>query len=566
MSTNENEQVSLEDLNYFWMENGAPCFMADREDICEVIESLGFQIYYLIADSETEKIVEGKDSQQKPYKYSIFDRKARVLKVVNNIVGRSISETDDEFGPDVLASVQEEAFYNMPKIPQNLTDKLDEFFRLVHAQHGTESIVILTFDPTKEDSSGWGILVPEQTNTSVHCKYDADSIVDLKPDHVIIVGSVHSHPEMAAYASGTDHQDQADFDGIHITYGWQKSVNGGATQYHAEMQLSGTAYKLNIEDVFETNITLKDPDPEVVEWTGKVKKALPPYQPSVTGVQQTQAQSAAQGYTPHTAITGTKPTKAQVIPFNFSQLDGHLIAEIDLNSTSSSECPACQTKIFRYNLTNGYCHACHMLLADSNASLNEIQLTMNNLLVAQDKSTELAYYLWCRDDKNDNFLINLKPDDLDSRPTDYGIRYDMETWEDTTLTSANDYLDRHTAEEEEKEEVLFLYGQDTTLCCAVNSDRAWTECKCPITVYFEDIEVFDEATASLTIYEENSPCQACAFFSSPECSSYRSMVIDYIENKELPKVQLNGCDEWTDYDTLAAKIDSGMYGFNYDYR
>jgi hypothetical protein len=555
MSNNTENQVSLEELNYFWMENGAPCFMADRENICEVVESLGFQIYYLIADSETEKIVEAKDAQQKPYKYSVYSRKARVLKVVNNIIGRAITETDDEFGPDVLSSVQEEAYYNMPKIPVELADKLDEFFRLVHAQHGTESIVILTFDPTKTDSSGWGVLVPEQTNTSVHCKYDADSIVEIKPDHVIIVGSVHSHPEMAAYASGTDHEDQADFDGIHITYGWQKSVNGGATQYHAEMQLSGTAYKLNIEDVFDVNTTIKDPDPEVVEWTGKVKKALPPYQPSVTGAQHQKHQGQAQGYTQATGTIGTNPTKPQVIPFNFSESDGQLIAEINF-SVKAPKCPACQTPVYRYDITRGYCHSCHMPMIDSNASLHEVEHALDKFLTSRNKTTTSAYYLWCIDEKEENFLINVKPDELDSRPDDPGLRYDMDQWDGPNFIY----------EDTEEDNTLFFYGKDKTLCCACDSDRAWTECKCPVTVFYEDVENFENAMidAKVEIYKTDSACQVCAFFSSPECSQYREMIINYVEEKQMPTYQLDSCEDWIDFNEVASKIDSGEY--TYDYR
>ena len=37
MPNKDKEPVTLDDLDYFWMANGAPCFMADREDICEVL-------------------------------------------------------------------------------------------------------------------------------------------------------------------------------------------------------------------------------------------------------------------------------------------------------------------------------------------------------------------------------------------------------------------------------------------------------------------------------------------------------------------------------------------------
>lgn len=271
----ENLKVTLDELDYYWLPNGAPCFLANRINICDDIEALGFQIYYLIAHKET---ITTTTTTYKPGSPSTTAPTAtyesKIFKVVNNFVGRAVSIVEEDFG-DKMFSIKDEASYSMPAIPNILIDKLDEFFRLVYAQHGTESIVLLTYDTTKEGSEGWGILVPEQVNTAAHCKYDPDSIVDLKEDHIMIVGSVHSHPEMSAYASGTDHSDQADFDGLHITYGWQKSVSNGATQYHLELQMAGTAYKLTVDDVFEDRILIKDPDPDVVEWSTKVKKVLP---------------------------------------------------------------------------------------------------------------------------------------------------------------------------------------------------------------------------------------------------------------------------------------------------
>ena len=45
--------ITLDDMNYFWSPNGAPCFITSNwgemnDNICDVIESFGFQIYYLI--------------------------------------------------------------------------------------------------------------------------------------------------------------------------------------------------------------------------------------------------------------------------------------------------------------------------------------------------------------------------------------------------------------------------------------------------------------------------------------------------------------------------------------
>lgn len=553
----EQENVSLDDLNYFWMPNGAPCFMADREDICEIVESLGFQIYYLIANLEEEKTVDGKDAQNKPIKYTVSEFTGSLLKVVNNMVGRSIAIAEEPFPSDQFAAVKTEAYYSLPKIPYSLIEKLDEFFRVVDAQHGTESIVILTFDPNVDDSSGWGVLVPEQSNTSVHCKYDADSIAFLKPDHVMIVGSVHSHPGMAAYASGTDHADQADFDGIHITFGWQKTVNNGATQYYAEMQLSGNAYKLDIDDVIEFSNVKKDPDPEVVEWTTKVKKALPPSQHLGTGVQYRtgtavptqQDQQTNRRPNPTTTTTGSRP---QTIPFDFDPTQGVLIAEVDF-SAKSPTCPSCDYILFEDDAEeDGSCPACDIMIASASWSLGQIEASATAYLDRSNQDSSCAFYLWCKDDTS-SFLIQVKADELDSRPDQNGTRIpldytDEQEWEGGLSLFKDDNLG------------LMFYTPDITICCMVDAAKAWVDCTCPETVYFEDINSFDTATRDMELYSPSTSCVDCAYNSNPECPAYRQAIIEFVTDKTLPASEsIIPCDSWVDFNYIASAIDSYNY-------
>jgi len=556
MSTN-NEQLTLEELDYFWMSNGAPCFVADRDDICEIVESLGFQIYYLIADLSVEKTVDGKDSTNKPIKYTVENKTASVLKVVNNIIGRSVSVSEDEFGSDVLASVQEQATYNMPKIPKALIDKLDEFFRLIHAQHGTESIVILTFDPTKNDSSGWGVLVPEQENTSVHCKYDADSIAILKPDDVIIVGSVHSHPEMSAYASGTDHADQADFDGIHITYGWQKSVNAGATQYYAEMQHGGSAYKLDIDDVFEDYVSLKDPDPDVVEWSTKVKKVLPPYINTGVTHQSTTALHQASEYTRRTTAGSNSRLAPQIIPFDLPSYDAQVAVEVVFDN-NSARCYSCQSLLFMTDVNKGYCPGCEIPIVSSDASLHEIEIIIKEHLYRNAKDVDVAYYLWCKEVDGRDFVIQIKPDGMDSRPSANGTKITVEDITDQDEWDAGVSLLKN----DEQISSLFFYNEDVTVCCGVPSVKAWVDCNCSATVYWEDIQDFESAAHNVLLYAPDSICQSCAFYNLPECASYREALITYTIDKELPSKTIDGCDNWIDFTKVANDIDSGLYDYS----
>ena len=47
-------QVILDQLQHFWMPSGVPCFIADRSDICDIVEDMGFQIYYLLGNDVKE--------------------------------------------------------------------------------------------------------------------------------------------------------------------------------------------------------------------------------------------------------------------------------------------------------------------------------------------------------------------------------------------------------------------------------------------------------------------------------------------------------------------------------
>jgi hypothetical protein len=370
LDTNES-QLTLDDLSVVWNEeDGLPIFTSDKDNICDIVENLGFQIYYLVGNNvevkkESLKVTENNKLVTKTV--DVEHRNLQVFKVVNNFVGRCIAKADIQLpGLNDVATL---AHYNMPLIPHVIVDKLDQFFRLVDAQHGTESIVMLTYDITKEGPEGWGILVPDQENTAAHCNYDPHSIAEVKPDNVMIVGSVHSHPHMAAYASGTDHADQADFDGIHITYGWQKSVNNGATQYHIEMQMAGTAYTLRPEDVFENFVIQKEPDPEVVEWSSKVKKELPLH--SMGGYPtnpKTSHQLSPQSRTAHTAGNSVRPRwidyLAQDKSFDALGLpqDYIIFQEIPSYATTGSSCEICGTYLDHFNIHDNICDVCDVPL------------------------------------------------------------------------------------------------------------------------------------------------------------------------------------------------------------
>lgn len=549
-----DNQITLDDLNYFWMPNGAPCFMADRDDICDVVEAIGFSIYYVLGN--LQKVTTNTSTTYKPTTpgaatstpttttTQTITKNAQLFKVVNNFVGRSVAPSTDPL-PDQFVSLEENCVYNLPLIPFALTEKLDEFFRLVHTKHGTESIVLLTFDPSKDDSSGWGILVPEQTNTAAHCSYDAESVVALKPDDVFIVGSVHSHPDMPAYASGTDHADQADFDGIHITYGWQKSVNNGATQYYAELQLNGSSYKMDIEDIFEFYTLNKEPDPEVVDWSDKVKKALPP----TMGGTSTTVQQVRQAL-PHTPQTETgedivpgSRRKIQFYKENVNHLsvepNSIIVAEVYINEVGTAVCPSCDFDLDDGDFYAGYCSICDIPIAAESSSINSIARNVLHYCKQRSLSYDVPSYLWGTDNSYQEFLIKLNLDKALSN----------EFYGDDDIEYVNI---PHSAVEKayEYEEDFSPYY---TVCCGVPVFDKSDPCDCDQPILFEDYTRFDQAVAKMNLYVMGSDCFQCQHYYSQKCPSLVDKIRDYTySNFEISAVtatpEIDRCEVFSFYE------------------
>ena len=525
---NPDELFTIEDLNHVWLDDGLPLFFDDYDNICEIVESIGFNIYYVLANQSREVKPTTNTSgtvvhnNKAPYvaPTPVIVRNANIFKVVNNFVGRSISLATPPL-PSTYSDLEEEAVYNMPAIPYVLVDKLDQFFRLVDAQHGSESIVMLTYDLEKEGPEGWGILVPDQTNTAVHCNYDPNSIAEVKPDNVMIVGSVHSHPGMSAYASGTDHKDQADFDGIHITFGWQKSVQNGATQYYAEMQMAGKAYKLDIEDVFEDYVVEKAPDPEVVAWTSKVKKALPPSTVGGLKSEKTLATLDTARPTPNGIRENNKVdpnTWRDMLQYlsNFNvEPDAIIVAEVDIDLSvpnSSAFCPCCGTAVDDYDLFNNCCESCLIPIVQKNTPIESIIEELAYYTSKYRIDSKVPVYMWGKDDHNQEFIIRVTPTTLLDSISDINI------------------IEKDSIE---------IELEERTVCCGKSYQDALTLCLCEPQVLVSDLDEFDAHIRSINVYDISSNCSSCEFYYDVACPSYKKLLNEFVSNEYSLNLELN---------------------------
>ena len=357
--------LSLDELTYFDLPNGMPCFVGDIQNICDHIEANGHNFYYVMC-IENYTYMDNKTAKNAT--------RPSIFKVVSTIISRSVTVADPaELGLDNLETKAE---YLLPFIPHDLVQMMDDFFRAVEDKHGTESIVLLTYDPNYLDSedptAGWGVLVPDQTNTAADCAYDHESIVSEKDEHVYIVGSAHSHPGMAAFASGTDHKDQADFPGIHITYGWRKGVNNNATEYHIELQTPGSVFSMQPEQVFESR-PKSDPSPKIDEWMGKISKKV--YTPATTGI-GTGTYSSGNTYgnysnTTKYGNTGTPKPKTIKLPEKFPDPSSNIIIA-ELVSATEEKCPFCETKFIAPDFNKRRCLSCHQFIAMPGETIQDI--------------------------------------------------------------------------------------------------------------------------------------------------------------------------------------------------
>lgn len=240
------------------------CWYYENDEVHNIVP----QIFYVLAMHK--KIIKTQNATTNSTS-STIERKPRLLKVVTNLIGNSVTVVEDNSVD--LEDLEEKAFFSLPQIPYELVNDIDDFFRKVFIDKRTEAIVIFTYDvaylESKEPSDGWGILVPDQKNTAHSCDYDPQSIIDDLPDDadVRLVGTAHSHPNMDAYCSGVDKRDQSEFDGIHITYGWKPGST--TTDYYIELQMGGTAFVMQPDQVFKDKPKAIE-NPKIEPWLTKV--------------------------------------------------------------------------------------------------------------------------------------------------------------------------------------------------------------------------------------------------------------------------------------------------------
>lgn len=311
----------------------------------------GHTMFYLLGS----KKVSGSwtDSKKKTHQWT--DYRPAIFKVVKNFIGHGVALFDNDI--DDLDNIPQTARFTLPPIPASLIDRIDRFFRYVHQQKGTESVVLFTYDPEYRDTDnaqdGWGILVPSQENTAGSCDYDASTVMEDKPDNVRIVGTAHSHPLMSAFCSGTDKGDQMGFDGVHITFGWKSN---GPTEFHQEVQMADYGFStFKDSDIFEAPKGLAV-DEEIVAWSKKVTKRT--FQTTSTTVSKPTVIGG--GSVDTVGMSWDDPARFPNLPAGTPSPRVVTLVwfEDELRADELSTCPVCESNLTDYTKRSQKCQHC----------------------------------------------------------------------------------------------------------------------------------------------------------------------------------------------------------------
>ena len=113
-----------------------------------------------------------------------------------------------------LRKVEPYAKINIPKIPEKIFAKVVSFFREVYQEYRSEAISLLYYNENSIESK-YMIHIPYQKVNGASLSYLRANTME----NYNLVCSIHSHSNFGAFHSGTDTDDEKDFDGLHITVG-----------------------------------------------------------------------------------------------------------------------------------------------------------------------------------------------------------------------------------------------------------------------------------------------------------------------------------------------------------
>ncbi len=141
----------------------------------------------------------------------------------------------------ILKDITPYATMSIPKIPADIFAQITAFFRNVYDEYQAESMVLM-FLNTKTNK--YYVHVPYQKVSAGGINYHRGFVLE---DHIMVC-SIHSHANFGAFHSGTDHDDERSFDGLHITIG---KLGDKFVEIVSSIMVNGTRFKVDPIDYIE---------------------------------------------------------------------------------------------------------------------------------------------------------------------------------------------------------------------------------------------------------------------------------------------------------------------------
>jgi len=152
--------------------------------------------------------------------------------------------------PAELSPQQPFLLSRYPPIPQALFERVVGFFTRIGEQYGAEAGVHLLWDRQAQRMEAY---VPPQVATvsrswkggchPVGLHYDMPAQL---PPHVLLLGDIHCHVDLPAFASGTDMEDEIHRPGLHVVVG---HISDEPPDVHAELVVDGCRFAIDPERV-----------------------------------------------------------------------------------------------------------------------------------------------------------------------------------------------------------------------------------------------------------------------------------------------------------------------------
>jgi hypothetical protein len=158
-----------------------------------------------------------------------------------------------------------------PRLPRADVEELLVFFDAVYRRHRGEAVALLFFCA---ETMQYRVAVPPQWlvgRRGHDGRWRADYALRyggaLRPPGFVRLGTVHSHADLPAYASGVDAADESFEDGLHVVFG---DFGSERLSVVAAFVANGVRFRLDAEEVLEPGVLYARPPRS--DWMSRVQR------------------------------------------------------------------------------------------------------------------------------------------------------------------------------------------------------------------------------------------------------------------------------------------------------